>query len=103
MNTLLQNCCRMRSVVAFVLIATFAVSALTRAADAAEQNSSKATAAKLDPTVSRGIDYLRAAQAEDGSYSATSGPGITAIVATALMRSGLTPSDPSVAKSLKYL
>ncbi len=31
------------------------------------------------------------------------GPGVTAVVATGLMRSGLGPDDPAVAKSLKYL
>src|SRR3990172_291698 len=53
--------------------------------------------------VSRGIEYLHQAQADDGSYSNHAGPGVTAIVATALLRHGRTPSDPLVARSLKYL
>ncbi len=54
--------------------------------------------------VQRGIDYLRTkGQAADGSYSAQAGPGITAIVATAILRNGRTVDDPQVAKSLKYL
>ena len=53
--------------------------------------------------VGRGIEYLRQAQANDGSYSRHAGPGVTAIVATALMRHGRSPDDPLLAKSLKYL
>ncbi|MBI2824440.1 MAG: terpene cyclase/mutase family protein [Planctomycetia bacterium] len=58
----------------------------------------------LDQAVQKGIDYLRTkAQADDGSYSAANGPGITAIVVTSILRNGRSPSDPAVAKSLKYL
>ena len=59
--------------------------------------------AKLSQAVSRGVDYLRQAQADDGSFSASSGPGITAIVATALLRSGRTANDPLVARALQYV
>jgi squalene-hopene/tetraprenyl-beta-curcumene cyclase len=54
--------------------------------------------------VSRAIDYLGSkAQAADGSYNAPAGPGVTALVTTALLRHGRSPADPIVAKSLKYL
>lgn len=54
--------------------------------------------------VQKGIDYLRAkGQAEDGSFSAASSPAITAIVTTAMLKSGRTVSDPTVAKALKYM
>jgi squalene-hopene/tetraprenyl-beta-curcumene cyclase len=53
--------------------------------------------------VSRGLEYLAKAQADDGSYSSQAGPGLTAIVTTALLRHGRAPSDPFVAKSLQYL
>ena len=59
--------------------------------------------AQLDQSVKSAVEFLKQAQADDGSYSASSGPGITAIAATALLRSGLTTNDPVVAKSLKYL
>ena len=48
-------------------------------------------------TVSQGIEYLRTAQSEDGSYSAQAGPAVTALAATALLRNGLSPDDPLVA------
>ena len=54
--------------------------------------------------VDKSIRYLRTqGQAEDGSYSAGSGPGITALVTTGVLRSGTSVQDPLVAKSLKYL
>jgi squalene-hopene/tetraprenyl-beta-curcumene cyclase len=53
--------------------------------------------------VERGMTFLESAQAEDGSFSSNTGTGVTSLVATALVRSGRTPSDPSVAKSLSFL
>ncbi len=58
---------------------------------------------RLDQAVSRAVAYFEQAQADDGSFSAGSGPGITAIVASALLRSGRTVNDPVVARALKYL
>ena len=61
-------------------------------------------AALYSKLVNRSISYLRSqGQAEDGSYSAGSGPGVTALVTSALLRSGRGADDPLVAKSLKYL
>ncbi|HPM79524.1 MAG TPA: terpene cyclase/mutase family protein [Candidatus Anammoximicrobium sp.] len=54
--------------------------------------------------VSRAIGFLATkGQAEDGSFSSQAGPAVTALVATALMRHGRTPSDPLVANSLAYV
>jgi squalene-hopene/tetraprenyl-beta-curcumene cyclase len=68
-------------------------------ADAASASDAQAAAQAVD----RAIDFLQKAQAADGSYAAASGPGVTAVVTVALLRSGRTPDDPLVAKSLKYL
>lgn len=57
----------------------------------------------FEQAVQKGIDFLSGNQGADGSYSPQVGPGITAIVATAVLRNGRTPSDPLVAKSLKYI
>jgi squalene-hopene/tetraprenyl-beta-curcumene cyclase len=67
-----------------------------------------ATAAKIDAktyqqTVDRAIQFLKNKQAPDGSFAAQAGPGVTAVVTTGLMRNGLSPDDPTVAKALKYL
>ena len=65
---------------------------------------SKGGAASLAKTTGKAIDYLRhKGQAEDGSFSRQAGPAVTALVATGLLRNGLSPSDPLVAKSLTYL
>lgn len=102
MITSVKSHCRFRSVSTLLLVAVFTAGAMMRGAACGEPRAS-APSAKIGPTTTRGVGYLRHAQADDGSYSAASGPGITAIVATALLRSGLTPSDPTVARSLKYL
>ena len=61
-------------------------------------------AANYEQMVARAIGYLAAkGQAEDGSFSSQAGPAVTALVATSVMRHGRTPSDPLVAKALKYL
>ena len=54
--------------------------------------------------VSKAIDFLRQkGQADDGSFSRQTGPAVTAIVTTGLLRNGLPVKDPMVAKALKYL
>jgi squalene-hopene/tetraprenyl-beta-curcumene cyclase len=54
--------------------------------------------------VDRAVEYFRSkGQAADGSYSKLTGSGVTSVVAAALLRQGLGPDDPLVAKSLKYL
>jgi len=54
--------------------------------------------------VNKAIHYLQAkGQAEDGSYSAKAGPGVTALVTTGLLKTGRGVNDPQVAKALKYL
>lgn len=56
-----------------------------------------------EKSVAKAIQFLSSSQADDGSYSAANGPGITALVTTGLLRHGRAPQDPLVAKSLKYL
>lgn len=62
-----------------------------------------AASAAVAQAVDRAIDFLQKTQAADGSYAASNGPGVTAVVTVALLRHGRTPNDPQVAKSLKYL
>jgi hypothetical protein len=64
----------------------------------------RAAEPNYDQVVANAQEYLVAkGQEEDGSYSSSVGPGITGLVTTSLLRSGRTPQDPAVAKSLKYL
>lgn len=56
-----------------------------------------------DKLAARGVAYLRASQADDGSFSSFAGPGVTAIATAGLLRSGLSTSDPTVSKAIEYL
>jgi squalene-hopene/tetraprenyl-beta-curcumene cyclase len=57
----------------------------------------------LKTTRTRAIDFLRNTQADDGSWTTPYAPGITGLVTTALLRSGLPASDPAVKKGLEHL
>jgi len=82
-----------------ILLAT----ALPTLADAPPATA-EADARAFSRAVDRAIGFLQTkGQALDGSYSAQAGPGVTALVTTAILRHGRTPDDPLVAKSLKYL
>jgi squalene-hopene/tetraprenyl-beta-curcumene cyclase len=71
-----------------------------RAADADAGPDPKEVKAVVDKAVA----YLRKSQQEDGSFSAKRvGPGISALVAAGLLRSGVSPEDPLAAKTLGYL
>jgi squalene-hopene/tetraprenyl-beta-curcumene cyclase len=63
-----------------------------------------ADSAAIDQAVNRAVEFLRTkGQAADGSYSGATGPGVTCVVTAGLLRSGRSPDDPLVVKSLKYL
>ena len=52
----------------------------------------------------KAIDHLRTkGQTDEGAFTPAIGPGITAIVATSVLRNGRSVDDPLVAKGLKYL
>ncbi len=75
-------------------------STVVRAADDPATPSPRGT---YEQEVRKGIDFLTQAQSAEGSFSKSAGPGVTAIVATAVMRNGRGVDDPLAAKSLKYL
>jgi squalene-hopene/tetraprenyl-beta-curcumene cyclase len=86
-----------------ILAAVALTSVVGEPAGAKEASSSGVNHAKITEAINKAADFLKKSQANDGSFSAASGPGITAIVGAALMRCGRTPQDPVVAKALKYL
>jgi squalene-hopene/tetraprenyl-beta-curcumene cyclase len=58
----------------------------------------------VEQAVIKALDYLRQkGQAEDGSFSKQQGPAVTALVTSAILRSGRSPDDPLAAKGLKYV
>jgi squalene-hopene/tetraprenyl-beta-curcumene cyclase len=55
-------------------------------------------------TVARAIDYLKASQAGDGSWSSEKSPGVTGVVVTGVLATGkVGPDDPHMARALKYI
>ena len=59
---------------------------------------------QLEQTTARAIQFLQTkGQSDDGSYSGQVGPGVTALITTGLLKHGRQPSEPMIAKSLKYL
>ena len=70
--------------------------------DDSEKSDPVATsAAKL---IERGVAFLRPRQDAKGGWTTQREPGITALVVTALLRSGqVAPGDPSVTRALAYL
>jgi squalene-hopene/tetraprenyl-beta-curcumene cyclase len=57
-----------------------------------------------DEVADAAIEYLKTTQAEDGTWSKSSHPGITAMVVTGLLKSGkINVDSPMVANALKYL
>jgi len=52
----------------------------------------------------KAIAFLEKSQSADGSYSSKlAGPGVTALVVAALIRNGVSPSDPVVEKAVKAM
>lgn len=60
-------------------------------------------ALKLTESRTKAANYLKTSQADDGSWTTPNAPGVTALVVTGLLRSGVPASDPVVAKGLKFL
>jgi squalene-hopene/tetraprenyl-beta-curcumene cyclase len=65
----------------------------------------RARGATVDEMLDKGAAFLRSRQDRDGSWSSDrKEPGITALAATALLRSKrVTPDDPAIVKALEYL
>jgi squalene-hopene/tetraprenyl-beta-curcumene cyclase len=58
----------------------------------------------VQAVVNKAAAYLKTRQGPDGSFSPQrAGPGVSAVVASALLRNGFRPDDPVVAKTLGYL
>ena len=73
------------------------------AADAPPRGTS-ADPASADTLLARGVTFLRPRQDAKGGWSTQREPGVTALVVTALLRSGqVSPADPAVTRALTYL
>ncbi len=89
-----------------VLCAAFAVAALIGPAvcGGLAADSSAPDPKAVQAVVDKAVAYLRTTQKPDGSFSPRiAGPGVSALVAASLIRSGFSPKDPLVARTLAYL
>lgn len=87
----------MRAGVSLLVLAGF-VAARASAADAGPDPKD------VQAMVQKGAAFLKKTQNPDGSFSPKrAGPGISALVATALLRNGYSTDEPTVAKTLRYL
>lgn len=63
-----------------------------------------APAKDIQPLLDKAIAFLKTSQGADGSFSPKiAGPGVSALVAAGLIKNGVSPDDPLVAKTLKYV
>jgi len=70
----------------------------------ADESSTATTQTVRDQLVDRGLKWLeQAGQAEDGTFSAKAGSGLTALAVTSALKNGRSPADPMVAKGLSAL
>ncbi len=69
-------------------------------ASAADEAPSAATYSKL---VERSVEYLKTKQSPEGAFSPQASPAVTALVVTGMLRNGRSPTEPVVAKGLKYI
>ena len=98
---------RWRSSLCVLIVIVLSLGAATAAA-AAKAAEPSGPAAGADPkalpqAVDRAVQFLQTAQAPDGSFSGYAGPGVTALVITALLRNDRGVNDPMVARALKYM
>ena len=61
-------------------------------------------AADATALAAKAVAFLRPRQGKDGSWSGSREPGITALVVTAMLRTGqIAPEDPAITKGLTFL
>lgn len=86
-----------------VWIAAPAMLVMSFAGQVHAQKSAGVPEKEIAPLVDKAIAYLKSSQGKDGSFAPKiAGPGVSAIVAAALIKNGVSPDDPLVAKTLKY-
>jgi squalene-hopene/tetraprenyl-beta-curcumene cyclase len=91
--------------IAILLIAAIAVSGRVAAAapKTGDQQTRGADAKQLAESRRRAVEFLKASQADDGSWTSNGSGGVTALVVMALIKSGVPLDDPTVAKGLQAL
>jgi squalene-hopene/tetraprenyl-beta-curcumene cyclase len=97
--------------VAMCCLLMLAGAAATPAACAAQDASARKVAAaeagagnaELNAARTRAIEFLRTTQNADGSWTSPTAPGVSGLITTAILRSGVGGSDPMAQKAIKHL
>lgn len=92
-----------RRTLSLSLISIIILSSLNATAIAADPAVTKVDLSTLKKTQMQGINYLKNSQLDNGLWTTETVPGISALITTALLESGVPASDPVVAKALKRL
>jgi squalene-hopene/tetraprenyl-beta-curcumene cyclase len=83
---------------------TVTLLALPAPESSADEKKPDSSAKEWDRVVDKAITYLRSTQAEDGSWSEKTSPGITGIALTGMLQTGkVKAKDPTAEKALKYI
>lgn len=91
----------MRAFAAFLALLLVPITAVPELFGQASQQEVRDT---YDRMVAKAMSYVTTkGRSSDGSYSSFSGPAVTAMVTTGLLRQGRSPNEPFVQESLKYL
>jgi len=89
---------------ATVLAAVVAILGLAARAGAAEDRTLGPDPRDVRTVLDKAYDYLKKHQGRDGSFTPRlAGPGVSAVVAAALLRNGFGADDPVVAGTLAYI
>lgn len=92
-----------RRILSAASICAMVLANLFSAANAADPAATKVNLQTLKNAQMKGINFLKNSQLDDGLWTTETVPGISALVTTALLESGVPASDPVVAKALKRL
>jgi Squalene-hopene cyclase C-terminal domain/Prenyltransferase and squalene oxidase repeat len=89
---------------AFVLLIVVSLSAGAIDCSAGRSADQGPSPREVQAVIRKGVAFLKTRQGNDGSFAPRlAGPGVSAVVAAALLRNGYSPEDPLVARTLAYL
>ncbi|MCU0703440.1 MAG: terpene cyclase/mutase family protein [Fimbriiglobus sp.] len=80
-----------------------ALAAVLLALPAAKAADTAPDSKELQQVLDQAYEYLKGKQGQDGSWMTRVGPGVTALTAAALVKSGKPADDPVVAKAIEYV
>ncbi|MBI1314380.1 hypothetical protein GC176_24050 [bacterium] len=85
------------------LICVFCVSSLLTSASVVTSAADGADPAMIQQARQKAVQFLKVAQASDGSWTSPNIPGIAGLAVYSLLESGVPADDASVARGLKFL